>query len=146
MDTWIKIPAILCLFCIGIIAILGIVSLRVPEETLIVNVYDLMSNSTLQNVNVVLTDAESGKTMEKDLVSGGSFPVTANHSYQYRISKEGYASRTGTVTLDYSPPYSLSIRLWRPIPSKPAEIRPSGAYTMIIRAQNSTHQTTIPPP
>ena len=129
MDTWIKIPAILCLVCI---VILGIVSLRVPEETLIVNVYDISTNSTLQNVNVVLTDLESGKTMEKDLVSGGSFPVTANHSYQYRILKEGYANRTGTVTLDDSPPYSLSIRLWRPIPLKPGEIRPSGAYTMTI--------------
>jgi hypothetical protein len=127
MDTWIKIPAILCLVCI---LILGIVTLRVPEETLIVNVYDISTNSTLQNVNVVLTDLESGKTMEKDLVSGGSFPVTANHSYQYRISKEGYANRTGTVTLDYSPPYSLIIRLWRPIPLKPADIRPSGAYTI----------------
>ena len=137
MDTWIKIPAILCLVCIGIIAILGIVSLRVPEETLIVNVYDISTNSTLQNVNVVLTDLESGKTMEKDLVSGGSFPVTVNHSYQYRISKEGYANRTGTVTLDYSPPYSLIIRLWRPIPLKPAEIRPSGAYTMTTRGPNS---------
>jgi Flp pilus assembly protein CpaB len=138
MDTWIKIPAILCLFCIGIIAILGIVSLRVPEETLIVNVYDISTNSTLQNVNVVLTDLESGKTMGKDLVSGRSFPVTANHSYQYRISKEGYANRTGTFTLDYSPPYSMSIRMWRPIPLKLAEIRPSGAYTMTIRGPDST--------
>ena len=137
MDTWIKIPAILCLFCIVIIAILGIVSLRVPEETLIVNVYDISTNSTLQNVNVVLTDLDTGKIMEKDLVSGGSFPVTANHSYQYRILKEGYANRTGTVTLDDSPPYSLSIRLWRPIPLKPAEIRPSGVYTMTIRGPDS---------
>ena len=86
MDTWIKIPAILCLVCI---VILGIVSLRVPEETLIVNVYDISTNSTLQNVNVVLTDLESGKTMEKDLVSGGLFPVTANHSYQYPDLKRG---------------------------------------------------------
>ena len=110
------------------------------------NVYDISTNSTLQDVNVVLTDPESGKTMEKDLVSGGSFPVTANHSYQYRISKEGYANRTGTVTLDYSSPYSLNIRMWRLIPLKPAEIRPSGAYTMTMRAQNSTQQTTIPSP
>src|SRR5512137_2207084 len=134
MDTWIKIPAILCLVCI---VILSIVSLRVPEETLLVNVYDISTNSTLQNVNVVLTDLDTGKTMEKDLASGGSFPVTANNSYQYRISKEGYANRTGTVTLDYSPPYSLIIRLWRPIPLKSAEIRPSGAYTMTIRGPDS---------
>jgi hypothetical protein len=143
MDTWIKIPVILCLLCIGI---LGIVSLSVPEETLIVNVYDLMSNSTLQDVNVVLKDLDSGKTMEKNLVSGGSFPVTANHSYQYRVSKEGYANRTGTLTLDQSSSHSLSIRMWRPIPLKSAEIRPLGAYSMTIRAQNSTQQTTIPSP
>jgi hypothetical protein len=138
MDTWIKIPAILCLFCIGIIAITGIVSLRVPEETLVVNVYDMGTNSTLQNVNVVLTDFDTGKTLEKDLASGGSFPVTANHSNQYRVSKEGYANRTGTFTLDYSPPYSLSIRLWRPIPLKPVELQPSIVYTMTIRGPDST--------
>jgi len=142
MDTWIKIPAILCLFCIGI---LGIVSLIVPEETLIVNVYDLMSNSTLQNVNVVLKDLDTGKTMEKDLVSGGSFPVTANHSYQYWVSKEGYANRTGTLTLDQSSPYSLIIRLWRPIPLKSVEFRPPGVYTVKIHGQNST-QTLVPSP
>ena len=146
MDTWIKIPAILCLFCIGIIAILGIVSLRAPEETLIVNVYDIGTNSTLQNVNMVLTDPDTGKTMEKDLVSGGSFPVTANHSYQYWVSKEGYTNRTGTFTLDYSPPYSLSIGLWRPIPLKSVELQPSGTCTMTIRGPNSTKQTTIPSP
>ena len=143
MDTWIKIPAILCLFCVGI---LGIVSISVPEETLIVNVYDIGTNSTLQNVNVVLTDLDTGKTLEKDLVSGGSFPVTANHSYQYRVSKEGYATRTGTLTLDQSSPHSLNIRMWRPIPSKPVAFQPSGAYTMTIRGPDSTLQTTIPSP
>ncbi len=145
MDIWIKIPAILCLFCIGIIAILGMVSLIIPEETLIVNVYDLASNASLQDVNVVLNDLDTGKIMEKDLVSGGSFPVTANHSYQYLVSKEGYANRTGTFTLDYSPPYSLSTRLWRPIPLKSVELHPSGAYTMTIRAQNSAHTFVSPP-
>ena len=129
MDTWIKIPAILCLFGMGILCI---ISLSVPEETLIVNVYDIGTNSTLQNVNVVLTDLDTGKTMEQDLVSGGSFPVTAHHSYQYRVSKEGYANRTGTLTLDQSSPYSLSIRLWRPIPSKSVAFQPSGAYTITI--------------
>jgi hypothetical protein len=142
MDTWIKISVILSLFCIGILVI---VSLGVPEETLIVNIYDLASNSTIQNVNVVLKDLDTGKTMEKDLVSGGSFPVTANHSYQYRVSKEGYANRTGTLTLDQSFPYSLIIRLWRPMPLKSVEIRPSGAITVKIQRQNST-QTTIPSP
>jgi hypothetical protein len=129
MDTWIKIPVILSLFCIGILVI---VSLGVPEETLIVNIYDLASNSTIQNVKVVLKDLDTGRTMEKDLVSGESFPVTANHSYQYWISKEGYANRTGTLTLDQSSPYSLIIRLWRPIPLKSVELRPSGAYTVKI--------------
>jgi hypothetical protein len=142
MDTWIKIPAILCLFCIGILVI---VSLGVPEETLVVNIYDLASNSTIQNVNVVLKDLDTGKTMEKDLVSGGSFPVTANHSYQYWVSKEEYANRTGTIKLDHSPPYSLIIRLWRPIPLKSVEFRPSGVYTVKIQGQNST-QTMIPSP
>lgn len=111
MDTGITIPAILCLFCIGIIAIPGIVSLRVPKETHIVNIYDMGTSSTFQNVNVVLTDPDTGKFMEKDLVPRGSFPITANHSCQYGVSKEGYANRTGTFALDYSPPYSLSIRL-----------------------------------
>lgn len=142
MDTWIKIPAILCLFCMGILVI---VSLGVPEETLVVNVYDLASSSTIQNVNVVLKDLDTGKTMEKDLISGGSFPVTVNHSYQYRVSKEGYANRTGTFTLDRSPPYSLNISLVRPIPLKLVETRPSGVYTVKIRGQNSM-QTMIPSP
>jgi Flp pilus assembly protein CpaB len=130
MDTWIKILAIVCLFCIGILVM---VSLGVPEETLVVNIYDLASNSTIQNVNVVLKDLDTGKTMEKDLIAGGSFPVTANHSYQYRVSKEGYANRTGTFTLDHSPPYSLNIRLWRPMPLKSVEFRPSGAITVKIQ-------------
>jgi hypothetical protein len=129
MDTWIKIPVILSLFCIGILVI---VSLGVPEETLIMNIYDLASNSTIQNVKVMLKDLDTGRTMEKDLVSGESFPVTANHSYQYWISKEGYANRTGTLTLDQSSPYSLIIRLWRPIPLKSVEFRPSGVYTVKI--------------
>jgi hypothetical protein len=142
MDTWITISAILSMVCIGILVI---ISSGVPEETLVVNIYDLASNLTIQNVNVVLKDLDTGKTMEKVLASGGTFPVTANHSYQYRVSKEGYTNRTGTLTLDQSSPYSLIIRLWGPIPLKSVEFRPSGAVTVKIDRHNST-QTMIPSP
>lgn len=122
-----------------------VVSIVVPEETIKVNVYDLQSGSTIPDVKMILNDIDTGKTMEKNLVSGGTFPVTDNHSYQYWVSKEGYANRTGSFRLNSPPPYSLNVSLVRPIPLKLVEIRPTDRYIVKISGQNSTRTLIVSP-